>query len=234
MMTDTIEPPITACAPGKRTPKDQIKAKQKAADPVTPANGLLKFARDHGLSHQTMLTKRQQKDEAEMQSVVLDQPHWRGLPSPATVAQYDVNYLPSPLGNFCREYHENGSGAPMAYRTSTAFLRYRAGMAYAMVINDARIAEGHKGFQRGDADPLDGPPSNAALQARKEVCRTYMKRAKAIISAVDSHALEYVDTLCLEERPILNSAHALIVVQALYALSLHFGIEKPGYHDGAR
>jgi hypothetical protein len=221
------EPSITRCEPGRRTPKDQIRIRERQMSPVTLTTSV------RGISGQTMLSRAQREDEAAIMAVALNQPHWRGVPELGSVAQYDMNYLPSPLGKFCREHHENGDGSPMSYRTSTAFLRYRAGMEYAMVVNDARIAEGLKGAQRGDSgDPQ--APDDEKLQARKELCRKRLREAKDVIVTVDRDALEFVNILCVEERPILNFSHAMIVVQALYQLSLNFGIEKPGYHEEVR
>jgi hypothetical protein len=234
MMAETAEPPIKSCAPGQRTPKDQIKLRERPSLPESKANGLLRFAQERGLSHQTLLSRAQREDEAEIMRVALDNPERRGAQCDFRLYDStDANYATSELGKFCRLHH-NAEGN---YRTSTAFLRYRAGMQLAEIIDSDLVASGIGGRQRGDAE-WAGVPDSKALEARKELCQMRRKAAEDILRDIDRRGslpmgVWAMTTLCFDDRPLPEHLHELGVA-GLYALSLHFGIEKPGYHEAAR
>lgn len=232
MMAETIEPTIIRCAPGQRTPKDQIRARERPGSIDTPANGLLRFVQENGLSHQSLLSRRQQEDEAAIMSVALNQPHRRGEPDLRLFQQTDANYATSELGKFVRRFHDTGGDAPMAYRQSTAFARYRAGMAYAMAINDDLVARGLAGSQRGDAE-FSGIPTEQELRVRIEKCAIFRSNAEDAAREVDRRAPDALDRLCYRDEAIPDRLHGL-AKNALYMVSLHFGIEKHGYHEDRR
>jgi hypothetical protein len=216
------EPTITPCAPGRRTPKDQIRLRERP-----PVSGTI-----IRISGQSMLTPKQQEDEAEIMSVALKQPHRRGEPDLRLFQQTDANYATSELGKFVRRFHETGGDVPMAYRQSTAFMRYRAGMDYAMAINDDLVARGLAGSQRGDAE-FSGVPSDADLRIRIEKCAIFRANAEDAARGIDRRAPEALERLCYRDEPLPDRLHGL-AKHALYAVSLHFGIEKHGYHENHR
>lgn len=220
------EPSVTSCAPGARTPKDQVRQRER------PPSRIVASTEARGLSGQTTLTKRQQDDEAEIMSVGLNNPDRRRQQG-ADFRLYDstdANFSTSELGKFCRRYHDSSGD----YRTSTAYLRYCAGMVFAIIVNDDQIANGLPGLQRGDAN-WDGVPNEKSLDARKELCRMRRKGAEDVLRDMDRRgALPMgawaMTTLCFDDRPLPEHLHAL-GVQLLYALSVHFGIERPGFHQ---
>src|SRR6185312_14354551 len=211
--------PITRCVPGARTRKDQIKPRAKPDMPTqfsTEALGLR--------SGQTTLTKAQQETEAEIMAVALNQPHRVGLPP---YQQTDADYWSSELGKFVRRYHSGGDD-PKTYRDSTPFARYRAGTRFAQVIDDDLVASGLAPRQRGEAE-WAGELSQEAVEARKELCRYLRANVEATALSVDPRAVASLRTLCHEGMPIPERLHSL-TRNALYLVSIHFGIEKPGFH----
>jgi hypothetical protein len=216
------EPSITRCEPGRRTPKDQIRVRERQiVSPVALTTSV------RGISGQTTLSRAQREDEAAIMSVALNQPHRRGLP---TYQQTDADYFVSELGKFCRAYHDGGD--QRTYRESTAFLRYRAGAAFAMVIDNDLVARGLAPRERGDGE-WAGVPEDDALRARREACEMKRAEAEAAAREVDQRAVAACTKLCHDGLPLPDRLHGL-TRNALYRLSLHFGIEKPGYHEARR
>jgi hypothetical protein len=225
-----MTPIIKRIAAGKRTPKDQIRLRERPSFPTSQANGLLRFAKSRGLSHQPMLTKAQQEDEAEIMSVALNQPHRRGLPN----APVDSDFWISELGKFCRLWHDFSADDPSAYCESTAYLRYRAGEAFARVIDDDLIAAGLRPRQRGDAQ-YDGVLSDADLRKRREKCARIRAEAEDVARNADRRgslpmAVWAATRLCFEDRPLPEHLHEMMV-GVLFELAVFFGIEKRPYHD---
>ena len=204
---------ITRCAPGQRTPKDQIRLRERPQTVSTHARGL---------SGTTMLTQAQRESEAEIMSVALQQPHRKGIPYRPT----DADFWISELGKFCRLHHFGGD--ERSYRESTAFLRYRAGVHFAATIDNDLVARGLAPRERGDAEEA-GVPTDEALRARRDLCAEIRAEAEAEALAVDRRAVSACTKLCHEGLAISEHLHSL-TKNALWRLSVHFGIEKAGYH----
>jgi hypothetical protein len=198
-----------------------------------------------------MLSRAQREDEAEITGVARNQPHMRDLPT-FKYEQTDTGYFVSELGRFCRLYHDFSAHNPPAYRESTAFLRYSAGKKFAEAIDNDLVAQGLKPRERGDAEtarestdeelaalaacPMKCPEcwrEGLCRQDRREKCAKLLAAAKGSIVDVDRRAVSACTKLCHEGVMIPDSWHGL-AKNGLYRLSLHFGIEKPGYHDGQR
>jgi hypothetical protein len=229
MMASADEIAVKSCAPGQRTPKDQIRVRERVI--VSP---VVFSTSSRGISHQSLLTRKQLETEAEIMSVGLNNPDRRGDQSDFRLYDStDANYATSELGKFCRLHH-NADGN---YRTSTAFFRYRAGMQFAEIIDNDLVASGIGGRQRGDAE-WAGVPDSKALEARKELCQMRRKAAEDILRDIDRRGslpmgVWSMTTLCFDDRPLAEHLHEL-AKHSLYELSLHFGIEKLGYHDANR
>jgi len=211
--------PITRCAPGQRTPKDQIRLRERPSTVSTHARGL---------SGTTMKTRAQIEAEDQITSVARNNPDNRDLPDLKKFEQTDANYVKSELGKFCRLHHYGGDGSPLAYKTSTAYLRYLAGMSFFRVIENDLVARGLAPAERGDAE-WTGVPTDEDLRARRDACAQKHAEAVAEAFAVDRRAVSACMKLCHEGIAISEHLHAL-TKNALWRLSVHFGIEKPGYH----
>jgi len=211
--------PVTRYSPGQRTPKDQIRFRERPQTVSTHARGL---------SGTTMKTRAQIEAEDQITSVARNNPDNRDLPDLKKFEQTDANYVKSELGKFCRLHHDGGDGSPLAYKTSTAYLRYLAGMSFFRAIENDLVARGLAPAERGDAE-WAGVPTDEELRARRDLCAKIRAEAESEAFAVDRRAVSACTKLCHEGLAISEHLHSL-TKNALWRLSVHFGIEKAGYH----
>jgi len=90
------------------------------------------------------------------------------------------------------------------------------------------VARGLAPRERGDAEEA-GVPDEAALRARRDLCAKIRAEAESEAFAVDRRAVSACTKLCHDGLAISEHLHSL-TKNALWRLSVHFGIEKAGYH----
>ena len=205
-MSVTDEINITRCAPGQRTPKDQIRLRERHLSIIASSDA-------RGLSGQTMLSKKQQEGEADIMSVAMNQPHRRGL----SIFPADA-WMVTALGRFCCA-HWRDSGTQREY--------WRVGERYAQLVDDERISRGEPPRQCAEIETGGSSLTVAEAMDRRQHAESRLAEAEDAMREVDARAVRAVRDLAWGDLEINATLHGL-TFNALYKLSVHFErIDKP-------
>jgi hypothetical protein len=204
MSSDVVS--ITRCAPGKRTPKDQIKPRDRPPSIIASSEA-------RGLSGQTMLSTRQQEDEAEIMSVARNQPHRQGVSTFPGDA-----WMTTALGRFCcARWRDIG----------TQREHWRVGERYAQLVDAERIARGEPPRQCAESETGESSLTVAEAMDRRKHAESRLAEAEDAMREVDARAVRAVRDLAWSDLDIRAHLHGL-TFNALYRLSVHFErIDKP-------
>lgn len=163
--------------------------------------------------------ERTRREQEETMSVALAQPDCAGYPYEAKWPELSR----TALGRFCSRHWE----------PETAHDRWRAGEAYAQLIDAERIACGF--MPRGGYYPAAETGIEltlAQMQARKQSARSALLEADGELIYVGHGTKEAMRELAWAGNEI-GMRYDGRIVNGLYRLALHFGLEKRPYH-GAR
>lgn len=227
-MTETVST-VTLCPPGKRSREIRYREPVEAGPPVTtqtalqwPAKAsLVPPARN---DRRTAQERVEAALRAEAVSVALAQPHRAGC---------DAAMLVEPLGRFCRaawpvRRGESGFDLNEAHREAM----YDAGRRYADVVHRHRVAMGLGAGGKTQAEGLSVARTATQIAADCEAARIKRDAADAALRAVFAGAIAVLMRVAVDERDPAPH-HEGVLRHGLYALAVHFGIVKPGFHAGS-
>ena len=197
-MTDSIDPVVTRCAPGQRTPRDQIRMRDR---PVCYS------MESRGLSGQTTLNENAQRKREDVMSVAMAQPHRIGVsPFP------DDAWMATALGRFCRA-HWRDKDTQRDY--------WGHGERYAQLVDAERIARGDPPRQCAEVQTAGSPLTLEEARERRAEADGRLRDAEDEMREVDAQAVAAVRTLAWEELDIPARLHGR-AYNALWKLSVHF------------
>lgn len=207
MMASADEISITRCAPGKRTPKDQIRVRE-----LPPS--IIASSEARGLSGQTMLSQRQQDDEDAIKSVAANNPDRKGLGEKA-----EEQMAGSVFGRFVLSHYSDEDDRRR---------RFWAGLLYAQKVDNFQVASGLAARQWGKSPIGVSEITVKEAKKRKDDALEELERVRDVIREVDILAVGIMDRLCYDDQSIFDRQVGR-ALNALYKLSVFFKLEKRGY-----